>query len=909
MLPEARSPNTDRRGFRHWTSVRILVLIVALQVFAVWTFAQTIVYSDEESSVGTAQVDVMAPPDRVITLGSPYGTRVLAKPGSSLLYVSESRTSINIWSLLTTYWPETITLGVTLPAAFVLWRLLRRRRVPGQPYCRKCNYQLTALPTAERCPECGVSLIRRRPVIGRSRTVWITLAAVTIVLFPILYGSLFRLLPRVGLWSQWQQWWSTPLYEFANSHQITWLTDHAQMAWYLTEVDPANGQTLRIVLTNATMPNALMSTADGSMLLAIDWRNGLFDFDPTTGRRHSTAIPLEATHGFTLVGYCTATRTAYIISMDDESLYSFNTIDSTLKKLAHIDHHKKVINPPGAGMGSSMTFKPPLTCGVPSDHRRFIVTEVQGETSIRLKPRHFRQVATHKIMLFDGVAGEQVSVLADEIAASDLAAAPDGRMLFAAVGGQGILAWDLDRPERELIVVIDDDVAKSLEHIEISPNGRFLCGITTVYSSMKPMSFLHVLDLAGGDWVEHRSVPAGWFTQSCCFTGDSRHAIATASTGGMAGGQQILIYDVANRAAQTPGDASAPTFEELAKVAVEASSSDGSASKSSLRRALLSDLLIGLPQSAPGDPLVEEIISRVGGNQLSEAEYSALFEFCAQGDTAARPLSKAWKAKYGRIIKEATEPGLSLRPDASPLGKAKDMLYPIPLDVSITVRDPWPMGAPPVLQARMENYWPWPTGHRVLATPRLPDAQPVWISGPAGIIKLPPLEAGQTEVTIDLRIDQLRQSEPGADWREVEQRTVTVPLRVGGTVEDALAPAQSPEMDKVLQSGLKYQVGDGWVNFDHEATKTKLFEGVAFGVVMEFVLNGQVVAIENHWWLGGADPPPTDREWGPGTRSPWDPQPGEVWTIRIRSDPLLALRVPEAKRYWVGDITIPLESK
>lgn len=138
---------------------------------------------------------------------------------------------------------------------------------------------------------------------------------------------------------------------------------------------------------------------------------------------------------------------------------------------------------------------------------------------------------------------------------------------------------------------------------------------------------------------------------------------------------------------------------------------------------------------------------------------------------------------------------------------------------------------------------------------------------------------------------------------------MTVPVRVAGALEEALTPAQSTEIDDALRSGLKYAVGKGWVNVDRTVTERPLFEGIAIGVIMDFFVNSQVVATEYHWWMGGADPPPADREWGPCQRSPWNPQPGERWSIRVRGDPNIALRVPEAKKYWAGDITISLDSE
>jgi len=54
--------------------------------------------------------------------------------------------------------------------AVVIWlaaRVLARAQQRGRVYCRRCNYDLTGA-TSTTCPECGSSVVRRRPVQGRS---------------------------------------------------------------------------------------------------------------------------------------------------------------------------------------------------------------------------------------------------------------------------------------------------------------------------------------------------------------------------------------------------------------------------------------------------------------------------------------------------------------------------------------------------------------------------------------------------------------------------------------------------------------------------------------------------------------------------------------------------------------------
>ena len=237
------------------------------------------------------------------------------------------------------------------------------------------------------------------------------------------------------------------------------------------------------------------------------------------------------------------------------------------------------------------------------------------------------------------------------------------------------------------------------------------------------------------------------------------------------------------------------------------------------------------------------------------------------------------------------------------MGDAKTMLYELPLEVTLRTRDPWPTGVPLVVEASVQGWWPHPAGHRVYVTPRLPDAETTLLTGRAAPIILPITETTDTDITFDLRIDQFRHSEPNARWTMIEQRTVTIPVRIAGTIDDVMAPVESEEMDRFLE----YYVGrDSSVRIIRSATETPLFDGVAIGIVMEFILEGEIMATELHWWLGGKDPPPPEWRWGWTEKSSWRAQLGEHWTIRIRSDPEIALRVVDSDRYWSGEITIPL---
>jgi hypothetical protein len=143
-----------------------------------------------------------------------------------------------------------------------------------------------------------------------------------------------------------------------------------------------------------------------------------------------------------------------------------------------------------------------------------------------------------------------------------------------------------------------------------------------------------------------------------------------------------------------------------------------------------------------------------------------------------------------------------------------------------------------------------------------------------------------------------------------------VPYRIEGSIDEILTPVVDPAIDQLIASS-QY---DGGMRADYRipSTRTSQTKGVAFGVIVEYLLDGVVQATERAWWSGGEAAFRTSdsvgSKWidgprfpeGSSKRSPWSAKSGENWTVRIRSDPETALRVIDADKYWQGDVTIPL---
>lgn len=154
------------------------------------------------------------------------------------MIIAERVPTINIWALLFYFWPEIVTVVlaiIILCALRRLWKIRRNPGVPaGEPYCRKCHYQLTACES-EKCPECGEKLTMRNRRIAKKRPSRFMPSCLTLILCvgvlatmvwkhytdPIAY-SLFDVGPGGIIWTnlprhhsaiQRHQWGSTWLFD------------------------------------------------------------------------------------------------------------------------------------------------------------------------------------------------------------------------------------------------------------------------------------------------------------------------------------------------------------------------------------------------------------------------------------------------------------------------------------------------------------------------------------------------------------------------------------------------------------------------------------------------------------------------------------------------------------------------
>ena len=180
----------------------------------------------------------------------------------------------------------------------------------------------------------------------------------------------------------------------------------------------------------------------------------------------------------------------------------------------------------------------------------------------------------------------------------------------------------------------------------------------------------------------------------------------------------------------------------------------------------------------------------------------------------------------------------------------------------------------------------------------------------AAVYSLVQAEATGNEYVLKAARERL--ARPDAEgWESVGKTVIPLSLRVQGSAEDLIEPVRYKKIDDLFRTGNVVTIGrdlesTAYHQLDLRPTANAAFDGIAFGVVVEFMRDGDVIASKNWWWLGGQ-----------GEAGSHEPMHGDITrlldagddatlSMRIRGDPKIAIRVLDADKYWAGEVTIPL---
>ncbi|MCK4872175.1 MAG: hypothetical protein KAS72_05585 [Phycisphaerales bacterium] len=342
--------------------------------------------------------------------------------------------------------------------------------------------------------------------------------------------------------------------------------------------------------------------------------------------------------------------------------------------------------------------------------------------------------------------------------------------------------------------------------------------------------------------------------------------------------------------------------------------------------------------------LHSELTCRAKDDLLWDWQWHWLARRSCAGDAARRPPSQRWHDTYRRLLNSAIGAGHPW----------DDRMLPALAVADIAVRHRWPADQP--LQARciIERRY----SHKrleinellVQIAPRIPGLSPVekrlseylfsarsndyvwrlparscWQDPtPGELTTLGSVPCGTTHIDFDISFGQIDEETGIAEpiWSTV----VRTPIDVVETTADALVAVQAPAVEEAIRTELDL---DEWyivpraIGFEHAIAALADLAPITLAVTIEFVDGEEVMFSASAWWsvrrapdsTGAADvavTPATPWVWLRMTHETSRP----IWTrgragsdivsLRIRSDPAVALRNFDCDRYWVGEVTIPL---
>ncbi len=323
--------------------------------------------------------------------------------------------------------------------------------------------------------------------------------------------------------------------------------------------------------------------------------------------------------------------------------------------------------------------------------------------------------------------------------------------------------------------------------------------------------------------------------------------------------------------------------------------------------------------------LTTELTTRIGRSKLSNGQLQDVVDRCIAGDRLARPVSPSWEGKYGVLLDYC-------RSNAPKELNLDPALARLPARVEITSRRVWPEDAPLCLDLDVRDWWPAGTECRVLLTPEWAGGQPVTVwrdaapsvprgfGNPSGrtrpyplVIDPPPTSPAVFEVVLERLVPA------GEDpaWEPVQRERISVEFELDGFLSETVHPNVDEQLDAAVRSTFSQGVVK-WtsgrspvrVRFDPRSTYRLGAQDTAIGASVDVLHDGVLARRLEIWW---PTEPVRDGEVGwvvafedEDLITSANAEDGR-WQLRVRGDPVLALRAGAVESYWAGDFIVPLE--
>ena len=139
------------------------------------------------------------------------------------------------------------------------------------------------------------------------------------------------------------------------------------------------------------------------------------------------------------------------------------------------------------------------------------------------------------------------------------------------------------------------------------------------------------------------------------------------------------------------------------------------------------------------------------------------------------------------------------------------------------------------------------------------------------------LPRGSGSLELDVRVMCRSQSQLNAQPYEQGRIAASVPYRIEGTIDQVLPPVRDPAID-ALVSAMSVRSGNGSWGFSNALTRTPRTERMAFGVLIDYCLDGVPQSVQRMWWIGGS---PSSRRSLRSFDSEWIDDPRVIPAISV----------------------------
>ncbi len=336
-------------------------------------------------------------------------------------------------------------------------------------------------------------------------------------------------------------------------------------------------------------------------------------------------------------------------------------------------------------------------------------------------------------------------------------------------------------------------------------------------------------------------------------------------------------------------------------------------------------LIMAMPFVSDGNSAVfKQISRRMALGELTDAQRKKVLMRCAVGDWSAAPPTDAWIQKYGSFIQSQRTRLRGARQGTS-LHELELPLLDIPPRVFFDTREHWLSGDPARIRVRAQDWWPEDHECKIRITSlddpsdtRTIVRRPTRNGPNAYVLMTRTLDPSITSVGYEVEVFR-RRNDITDDWVSVETSTVILPLTVRDSLEEAIAGVSSEAMTDVMKTMFggvtKWTGGPQPVRFQVRPNLTFVadFDSTAIGISVELLHKGVVARQLDLWWLAGEnaglnrgyehDVPFEDYD----LLMSLEPEDLESdWSLRVRSDPNLALLAGNAPQYWKGEFTVDI---